>query len=314
MSVGSRPDDLVVGIDIGGTKTAVVLVDRRNNIIARDAVATPAGEGGEAVVARAVALTRTLLASTPGEIVAVGCGAAGVIDQDTGSIRAASSSFVGWTGYPLAAALQAALGVPAAIVNDVNAFLLGEAAVGAARADDVLGVMLGTGVGGALLLDGTLRSGPHGAAGEIGHTPGFSRHRCTCGQMGHLETIASGRSIAARFQERVGGPGITAVEVADLARAGDVDAIAVFEDAARGLTLACSTVASLLDLELVVVGGSVALSWDLLEPTIAAVLATDSPVSGLPLQIVPSTLGVDAVVIGAAAAGRRAADISPILH
>jgi glucokinase len=131
---------------------------------------------------------------------AVGVGAAGVIDRRDGSILAASDSFRDWAGYPLAHDLRAAFGVPVAVENDVNAFVEGERRFGAMRElDDVLGITLGTGVGGALVLAGELYTGPHGAAGEIGHMPGFGDRRCSCGRTGHLETLASGRSIVARW-------------------------------------------------------------------------------------------------------------------
>ncbi|EFG65618.1 ROK family protein, partial [Streptomyces sp. SPB074] len=109
-----------------------------------------------------------------------------------GRILVASDSTRGWAGFAVTEAVESALGVPAFLDNDVNAFLLGEISAGAVRGErDVLGMTLGTGVGGALF------PGPHGAAGEIGHIHGFGDLPCTCGGRGHLETLASGRSIGA---------------------------------------------------------------------------------------------------------------------
>jgi glucokinase len=213
--------------------------------------------------------------------------------------------FVGWTGFPLADELAARLGVPVRVENDVNAFLLGEAAHAGADEEDVLGVMLGTGVGGAVIIDGVLRHGPNGAAGEIGHTPGYSELVCTCGQVGHLETLASGTSIGLRYAERTGGEVHGAREVAASARHGDADAIAVFHAAGRALALACASAATLLDLPRAIVGGGVAEAWDLLAPAIEQTLRTDAPVSGMPLRITPATLGADAVALGAIEAARR---------
>ena len=296
----------LIGIDIGGTKISALLVSADGDVLARGGVPAPAALGGEAMADAAADLAGSLAGEAGVTLVAAGVGAAGVIDHESGTIRAASATFVGWAGFALADALETRLGVPVRVENDVNAFLLGEAAAAGRTEQDVLGVMLGTGVGGALLIDGGLHHGPHGAAGEIGHTPGYSELVCTCGQIGHLETLASGTSIVLRYQERTGGAILDARDVADRARRGDGDAIAVFDAAGRALALACASAATLLDLPCAIVGGGVTAAWDLLEPAITRTLRTDSPVSGIPLRIVPAVLGADAVALGAIETARRA--------
>lgn len=296
----------LVGIDIGGTKIAALLVSDDGTVLARGSVPAPAALGGGAMADAAADLARELAAQAEVSLAAAGVGAAGVIDHETGTIRAASATFVGWAGFPLADELEQRLGVPVRVENDVNAFLLGEAAADGRTDRDVLGVMLGTGVGGALIIDGDLHHGPHGAAGEIGHTPGYSELVCTCGQIGHLETLASGTSIALRYQERTSAPVRDAREVADRARGGDAEAIAVFDAAGRALALACASAATILDLPCAIVGGGVTAAWDLLEPSILRTLDTDSPVSGIPLRIIPAVLGSDAVALGAIETARRA--------
>lgn len=296
----------LVGIDIGGTKIAALLVSDDGTVLARGSVPAPAAVGGGAMADAAADLARELAAQAAVSLAAAGVGAAGVIDHETGTIRAASATFVGWAGFPLADELEQRLGVPVRVENDVNAFLLGEAAADGRTDRDVLGVMLGTGVGGALIIDGDLHHGPHGAAGEIGHTPGYSELVCTCGQIGHLETLASGTSIALRYQERTSAPVRDAREVADRARGGDAEAIAVFDAAGRALALACASAATILDLPCAIVGGGVTAAWDLLEPSIVRTLDTDSPVSGIPLRIIPAVLGSDAVALGAIETARRA--------
>ncbi|MCR2801134.1 ROK family protein [Microbacterium sp. zg-Y818] len=292
---------VVAGIDIGGTKTAAVLIAADGTVIARATRGTPAREGGAAMSEAAACMVEEMYGSSGVRADAVGVGAAGVVDPDTGTIRAASDTFTDWAGFALGERLSARLSLPVKVENDVNAFLLGERAWGAARGSDVLGVMLGTGVGGALVLGGRLRHGPHGAAGEIGHTPGYGDLPCTCGLTGHLETIASGTSIARRYGAATGSPVESARVVAQRARAGDPDALAVFADAGRAVALACVSAATLVDLPLAVVGGGVVGAWDLLEPAVQSTLATDPPVSGVPLRIVPGALRSDAVVLGAAA-------------
>lgn len=300
------PAARVVGIDIGGTKIAGLIVDDDGAVIARGSVPAPASDGGAAMADAAAALVHALAARSRTAVVAVGVGAAGVIDNVTGTVLAASATFADWAGFPLADELGARLTVPVRVENDVNAFLLGEAAHADSTERDVLGVMLGTGVGGAVIIDGGLRHGPNGAAGEIGHTPGYSDLTCTCGQVGHLETLASGTSIGLRYAERTGSQPRTAREVAELARAGDRDAQAVFSAAGRALALACASAATLLDLPLAIVGGGVADAWDLLVPAIDETLRTDAPVSGMPLRITRATRGADAVALGAIEAARRA--------
>jgi len=292
---------VVAGIDIGGTKTAGVLVASDGTVIARATRGTPAREGGAAMSETAACVVEEMYGLSGVRAEAVGVGAAGVVDHATGTIRAASDTFSGWAGFALAEHLGARLSLPVQVENDVNAFLLGERAWGAARGSDVLGVMLGTGVGGALVLGGRLRHGPHGAAGEIGHTPGYGSLPCTCGLSGHLETVASGTSIARRYAAATGHPVEPARVVAQRARAGDPDALAVFTEAGRAVALACVSAATLVDLSLAVVGGGVVGAWDLLEPAVEATLASDPPVSGVPLRIVPGSLRADAVVLGAAA-------------
>lgn len=294
------------GIDIGGTKISALIVDDEGAILARGSVPAPASEGGAAMAGAAASLVDGLARRAGVDLRSAGVGAAGVIDHDTGIVRAASATFVGWAGFPLGRELRDRLGVPVGVENDVNAFLLGEAAEAGTR-EDVLGVMLGTGVGGAVIIDGELRRGPHGAAGEIGHTPGYSDIVCTCGQIGHLETLASGTSIGRRYVERSGRHVTGAREVADLARRGDIDAIAVFHDAGRALGLACASAATLLDLPRAIVGGGVAHSWDQLAPGIQDALRTDAPVSGVPLDIIPARLGGDAVALGAIETARSIA-------
>lgn len=303
----------VAGIDIGGTKISAVIVDRSGTELASGTVAAPAKEGGAAMSRAAAKLVRCLEASTGTQIGAAGVGAAGVVDSETGDIIAASESFTGWAGFALGSDLAKRLGVPVAVDNDVNAFLLGETRYGAlAGSESALGIMLGTGVGGAIALHGTVFVGARGAAGEIGHTPGYSDIVCTCGQVGHLETLASGRSIAARYNERTGADVAdidSAVVVAERARAGDTDAIATFAAAGHAIALAIATAVNLIDVQDVVVGGGVRGAWDVLEPALRETLSQNEPVSGYPLVVLPSALGQHAVAVGAAALAWRRLDL-----
>ncbi|MGI5458922.1 ROK family protein [Streptomyces sp. CA-249302] len=299
---------LVAGVDIGGTTTQVVLCADDLTVTDRLEVPTPAAEGGAAMVGVALDAVRLLLERTPGRLLGVGVGAAGVVDARAGRILVASDSFRGWAGFAVTAEVERALGVPAFLDNDVNAFLRGEAAAGAVAGEpDVLGMTLGTGVGGALWLKGALYEGPQGAAGEIGHVPGFGELPCTCGGRGHLETLASGRALAARYGERTGRT-VSAREVAEAAGRGDADAVAVYEAAGAGVARALLITAGLLDVTTFVIGGGVSRSWALVEPSIRRTLTAEPPVSGRPLRVLAAGLGGDAVAVGAAARVRAELD------
>ncbi|MFD8486272.1 ROK family protein [Streptomyces sp. NPDC059712] len=295
---------VLAGVDIGGTTTQVVLCDTELKVLDRAEVATPARSGGRAMIDAVLDALAVVRARTPGRTAAVGVGAAGVVDAVSGHVLVASDSFTDWAGFPVAAALRTALGVPAFLDNDVNAFLRGEIVCGAAAGEaDVLGMTLGTGVGGALWTGGELRTGAHGAAGEIGHIPGFGDLPCTCGGRGHLETLASARSVRARYGERTGRQ-LTAREVADAARDGDADARAVYAAAGAGIARAIVMTAGLVDIGTVVIGGGVSGAWTLLEPLIQERLAAEPPISGHPVELLRAALGSDAVPLGAAARAR----------
>jgi glucokinase len=247
---------------------------------------------------------RALLGRAPYRLLGVGVGAAGLVDARTGHVLVVSDSFSGWAGFAVTATIEAALGVPAFLDNDVNAFLRGEVAKGAMEGEThVLGMTLGTGVGGALWMGGALVDGPHGAAGEIGHIPGFGDLPCTCGSRGHLETLASGRSISARYAERTGRR-LDALGVAKAADLGDPAALAVFQAAGSAIARAILITAGLVDVTTVVIGGGVSRAWPLLHPAILAALTAEPPVSGHPIRLLRARLDADAVTIGAASRAR----------
>ncbi|HEY0248086.1 MAG TPA: ROK family protein [Gryllotalpicola sp.] len=305
MSPAQHPHPLIAGVDIGGTTTQVVLCTPQLEVVARTRAATPAARGGDAMIATAAELIEHLLVEQGATLTGVGVGAAGVVDSAAGTVLVASDSFTDWAGYAVSEALTGRFGVPAFLENDVNAFLTGEVTAGAIAGErDALAMTLGTGVGGALWVAGELFQGAHGAAGEIGHTPGFGDLLCTCGRHGHLETIASGRSIAARYRERTGVEA-GAAEIYERALAGDELAAQVFENAGAGVGQAITVVAALVDVTTVVIGGGVARGWRLLEPAIRRKLAAEPPVSGLPIRLELGALGEDAVAVGAASRVRR---------
>ncbi|TDD07771.1 ROK family protein [Nonomuraea deserti] len=190
-------------MDIGGTKIAAGLVTDRGAVLRREQAPTPARQGRHAVVDTVTRLAREL--GLDG-VAAVGVGTAGVVDPGGRTIVGATDAIRDWAGTPLARLLEAALGVPVVVRNDVQAFLAGELAVSTWRT--ALGVTVGTGIGGAVAVDGVVVRGAHGAAGHLGHVPVPEAEglRCACGGTGHVEAVAGGPAMTARL-EAVSGHG-----------------------------------------------------------------------------------------------------------
>ncbi|OKI64005.1 ROK family protein [Micromonospora sp. CB01531] len=287
----------VVGVDIGGTKTAAALVGPDGKVLQHRDAPTPAQSGPEAVLDTAAGLAAGLVgAAGTGP---VGVGTAGTVDPATGRIRYATDSLPGWAGTPVADALAARLGRPVRVTNDVNAAALGECWAGAGRdRAHVLLVAAGTGLGGAVVRNGRVEAGARGAAGEVAHlpAPGAERLRCGCGRYGHLEAIASGTGLAAAYAIETGDR-ISGRAVADRAAAGDTAARQVVDRAGAVLGAVLAGLVALLDPDAVLVAGGAA---GALLPAASAAYAAELPAGWAGVPLLPAALGADAVVVGAA--------------
>ncbi len=189
----------VLGVDLGGTKILAAAVDPTGRVIARIKRKTRAERGPEAVITRLIETCRRVIRKaglTWDEIGGVGLGAPGPLDPTHGIIYN-TPNMPGWNQVPLGPRLAEALGVPVYLENDVNLGTLGEHALGAGRGtQDMVGIFVGTGVGGGVILDGKLRSGVRSAAGEIGHMVVLAEGPvCGCGKRGCLESVASRTAI-----------------------------------------------------------------------------------------------------------------------
>lgn len=299
-------DAPVIGIDIGGTKIAVGLVDRDGRILERARGATPADQGPDRVLDAAAALAKGLAGED--RAVAVGVASPGTIDHATGIVTSATDLLLGWAGTAVGEELARRLERPVTVDNDVNAAGIGEAALGAGRRRRcVLLVAAGTGIGGALIMDGRLVRGAHGIAGELGHVlvpSAGTSPRCSCGRTNHLEAAASGPAMVRAAAER-GVYAIDAGELARLAVAGHARARKVIVDAASVLGRALGGLVNAVDPDIVLVAGGVAgMGEELWKPLRAAFEAEVLPPAvGLPLR--RATLGDDAGTVGAALLARR---------
>jgi glucokinase len=304
--VGTGAGGRCLGVDIGGTKTRVGLVDADHRVLDVREAPTPAQDGPRAVLEVVARLGRAL-GGRWADVAACGVGTAGVVDPAAGTVVASTDAIAGWAGVPIVQQLSALLDLPVRVDNDTNAFALGEAAGGAARGlAHVLAVTVGTGVGGALVLRGRLWRGAHHNAGEIGHlpVPGFGDRRCTCGAGGHLESVSAGPAMAARYR-RLAGDAVGFTEVARRAEAGDGPATEVVEEGGGVLGQLLAGLVNAVDPESVVVGGGVAVPsgryWAAAQREFHRHLLP--AVAGVPM--VPAGLGSDAVVVGAAELARR---------
>ncbi|HYT25128.1 MAG TPA: ROK family protein [Actinomycetota bacterium] len=299
---GAEPLRLL-GVDIGGTKIAVAVVDPASGaVIARRAVSTPAQEGPVAVVEAAADLAARVLVAYPAT--AAGVGAPGVVDARRGVVATSTGVLPGWEGTAVAAELERRLGLPFAADNDVNAAALGEARYGAGRGlDSFLLVVVGTGLGGAIVQGGRVLRGATGTTGEIGHVPVFGVDGvvCSCGSSGHLEAVVAAPAITAAYHRATGEPGVDIRVIARRATAGEAEAVATLAAVGTVFGRTLGGLVNTLDPEAVVLGGGVMQAGPpIWEPLEAALRAEVLPsVSGVPLR--PAALGVDAGVIGAAA-------------
>ena len=278
-----------LAVDVGGTKLDVGVVDAAGTVLARQRTATgAAAEGGtDALAAALVALCRSVLAEA-GPVAAVGVGCGGPMEGELVS----PLNIEAWRAFPLRARLEEALELSVAVDNDAKALALGEGWLGAAvGVEDYLAMVVSTGVGGGIVLDGRLLDGALGNAGHIGHVivePGGAA--CGCGARGCLEAECSGLNL----ERRLGRPAAGAPPEV-VARTG------------RLVGRAVASVANLLDLRLALVAGSVALGFG--APFFAAAQAELDASCRLVFSagavIRPGGLGPDGPLLGAAAVARR---------
>jgi glucokinase len=281
----------VLAIDIGGTKLAVARVDEHGTISTRSAAPTVAPDA-EALFRTLTELVERTLAEGPVRGVGVGCGG----PMEPGGRTVSPLNIPQWRAFPLAARLVALapLGesVPVFVDNDAKALALGEGWIGAARgARDYLAMVVSTGVGGGIVLDGRLLDGATGNAGHLGHViavPGG--RRCACGARGCLEAEASGPSIEAWS----GRPAVAATRTTR-------------ERTGRLVGEVVGSVVNLLDLRLAVVAGSVALGFgdDFFVAAQVALDRTSTIEFARGARIVPAGLGADGPLVGAAAVAWR---------
>jgi len=247
-----------VGIDLGGTKTEVIVLDGSGRVLLRERRPTPRGDYRSSLeLIRALAHEADRVTGVPHP---VGVGIPGSESPATGLIRNANSTWL--NGRPLRADLEETLGRPVRLANDANCFALSEAMDGAGRgAESVFGVIAGTGTGAGIVIGGKVRTGANRIAGEWGHNPfpwpephELPGPACYCGRHGCLETWLSGPGLAADHR-RTTGTDLTAEAIAARAAAGDPDCRATLDRHAGRMARGLAHVINILDPEIIVLGG-----------------------------------------------------------
>jgi glucokinase len=302
MSNGKLP---AVAIDIGGTKIVAAIVEPAGRIVASGHIATPRELDGEQLWRTLCALLGRVVPADA-EIAGVGCGCGGPIEWPAGKVS--PLNIPAWRSFPLRDRLAERFpGVPVRLHNDAICMAAGEHWRGAGRGHaNILGIVVSSGVGGGLVIDGNVVDGETGNAGHIGHMvvdPGDGPD-CHCGGKGCLEAVAGANGLTAWAQDngwRGGSSGTTAAELSGDAARGHPVAMAAMKRAGRALGLAISSAAALCDLEVVAIGGGLSQAGSLLFAPLEETVHRHARLAFTrDLRVVPAALGQDAGLIGAA--------------
>ncbi len=299
----SNPSAARIGVDLGGTKIEALALGHDGHELARRRIDSPRGDY-DATVAAVGRLAEAVAQDARTEIASIGIAIPGAISPATGLIKNANSTWL--IGRPFDRDLERALGRPVRLENDANCLALSEAVDGAgAGAGTVFGVIIGTGTGGGLAIDGKIHIGPNRIAGEWGHNPlpwpepdELPGPACYCGKRGCIETFLSGPGLAADHLAGTGNS-LTAKEVVDLALAGDAACAASLARYERRLAKALAVVINILDPDMVVLGGGLS-NVDRLYKTVPTLWTEYVFSDSVSTQLAPARHGDSSGVRGAA--------------
>ncbi|MEV6961011.1 ROK family protein [Streptomyces sp. NPDC051207] len=292
----------VIALDVGGTGMKAALVGADGELLHRARRATGRERGPDAVVEDILGFAADLHAygvtHLGGPASAAGVAVPGIVDAASGVAVYAAN--LGWRDVPLRALLAERLGTPVALGHDVRTGGLAEGRVGAGRgADRFLFVALGTGIAGAIGIDGRVEAGAHGFAGEIGHVvvrPGGLP--CPCGQRGCLERFASAAAVSEAWARVCGDPDADAADCAKAVEAGDARAVRVWQEAVDALADGLVTALTLLDPRTLIIGGGLAEAGETLFSPLRDAVRRRLTFQKLP-SLVPAALGDTAGCLGA---------------
>jgi glucokinase len=299
----------VLAIDIGGTKMACAVVTSDGELLATERIATPQSSVAADLYVALEAACRRVLSASRTDVVGIGVGCGGPMRYPEGIVSPVN--IPAWRDFPLRDRLIESFALPCTVDNDAKALAVAERWRGAGHgSDNMLGMVVSTGVGGGLILDGRLIHGFAGNAGHIGHIivwPGGPP--CGCGARGCVEGVASGSGLARRLSAALAEgretnlkAGANAEDIASAARAGDPLALWLYRTAGEAVGRGIASAAALVDLEKVVIGGSIALhAWDLIGPPLTAEVHASARLDFTRnVQVMHAALGDQAGLYGAA--------------
>jgi glucokinase len=330
-----------IGVDLGGTNLRIAAVDEQGTLLEKVTLGTQVSRGRDYVITEMCDAIRSVSTkySKAGAMIGVGIGIPGIIDKRTGMLRE-SPNLPGWHEYPVRDEIERRLSANVVLENDANAAAFGEAWLGAARGrESMCMITLGTGVGGGIVLGGSIWRGMTGMAGEVGHvTIDPSGPKCKCGNIGCAEMFASATAIMRMAREAIANG--NAPELAKMAKSGDVEfnakfiynlalqgdepSRAIFNRVGWALGILIADLVNILNLEMYVIGGGVSAAWSMFSPAMFAeirkrsmVYAATAPAEhvnppagasvevntapmGQPTIITRAVLGSDAGLYGAA--------------
>lgn len=303
------------GVDFGHSSVRVAIADAAGTLLAEDREDLDVDNEAERAIAVAVTGLQALMAGARrerGRLLGVGAAISAPV-HDTGAL-AAAGILPGWSAVSPKGELERRLGVPAHVANDANLGALAEVRTGAARgASDVVYLMLSSGVGGGVILDGSLFTGHSGMTGELGHVqvdPGGTV--CRCGNRGCLETVAGAQSLLARVRPAIGDAAGLPEAVAR-AHAGDELCRQVFREAGVAAGRVAGAICNVVNPELVIVGGDLIVAGELLVDGVRHGLEqTSIPAVRADVAVVPATLGDRAELLGAIGLAIEQADIATV--
>ena len=302
------------GIDIGGTAVKLGIVDETGKVLCKgeqsvnfDGYQTPVLD----TVRKAAKEFLTAQAIPVENLSGIGVSATGQIDSRKGIVAGTCGNFPNYIGSPIKAALEQDFGLPVTVANDANCMTLGEVWVGGAQGyTDVIGVTLGTGVGGGVIVNGKVIDGTHGAGGEIGHIT-VDRHEtaaCGCGKHGCLEQYSSATGVVRCMKKLLDenpdtpcilrGTEFAAKDVFDAARNGDALAAREVDEMTDTLGLALASIAATTDPEMFMIGGGVSRAGEVLFAPLREHFKVYAFKSCRETPIVPAILGNDAGIYG----------------
>ena len=295
---------LALAVDVGGTKMAAGLVTAEGELVTSATSPTPRDADAETLFSVVLALCDSV--GGDGDVVACGVGCGGPMTR--GGEEVSPLNIPGWRRFPLRSRLADATGLPTFVDNDAKALALGEGWRGAAAGvDNFIAMVVSTGVGGGIVVDGRLLDGASGNAGHIGHVvvEPAGGPLCTCGARGCLEAVARGPALVAWAQRegwRQGQPDATAKDLADDGAQGHPVGVAAMRRAGRALGIAIASATYLCDLEVVSIGGGLSQAGHILFDPLEETLHAHAKLPFVrQLTVVPAALGQNAGLVGAAA-------------